>query len=282
MKEVKFKGNALTLVGRNITEGDFAPVFNVVSSDMEETSLKKFEGRIKVVTSFPSLDTPVCDLQIREFNKRASELAQDVIVIGISKDLPFAQKRFCEAGNIKNIFLFSDYKYSSFGINYGLLIKELNLLARAALIIDKNDIVRYLQIVEEITESIDYKDVIENIKNVLENPLAGIKGDVQSRCEPCETGTPPLTKEKIEKLLDHCPGWNLIEDKKIVKEFRFKNFLDSKFFFDTISVIAEEQGHHPVITVQYNKVKVTLTTHASGGLTTNDFIMARIIDNLKY
>ncbi len=199
----------------------------------------------------------------------------------ISKDLPFAQKRFCEASNIKNIFLFSDYRYSSFSINYGLLIKELNLLARSALIVDKNNVVRYFQIVEEITESKDYQEVLENVKMVLENPVAGMKSDTSLKCEPCETGIPPLTKEKIEKLLAGCPGWVLVEDKRIVKEFKFKNFMESKLFVDVLAVVAEEQGHHPTISIQYNKVKITLTTHASKGLTPNDFIMAKIIDDLK-
>ncbi|MCM8816467.1 MAG: thiol peroxidase, partial [Candidatus Omnitrophica bacterium] len=111
---------------------------------MEETVLEKYQGKIKVITSFPSLDTPVCDLQVREFNKRASFLSDDVVVIGISMDLPFAQKRFCEASNIKNIFLYSDYKYLNFSLNYGLFIKELHLIARSALIIDKNNLIRYL------------------------------------------------------------------------------------------------------------------------------------------
>ena len=155
-REIKFKGNPLRLVGRAIKEGTKTPNFRVTSSELKEVTLSDFEGKIKIITSFPSLDTSVCDLQVKEFNKRALGLSGEAVIIGISKDLPFAQKRFCDANNITNIKVFSDYKYSSFGINYGLLIKELNLLARSILIVDKNNVLRYLQVVEELTNSPDY------------------------------------------------------------------------------------------------------------------------------
>jgi len=89
-----------------------------------------------------------------------------------------------------------------------------------------------------------------------------------------------MPKEKIEKLLAKYRGWELVEDKKLVKEFKYKDFVESKYFLDLVSVIAEEQGHHPTMTITYNRVKITLTTHAAGGLTENDFIMARIIDEI--
>ena len=122
-KQIKFKGNALTLVGRSIKEGAGAPNFKVVSGDLQEAGLADFKGKIKVITTFPSIDTPVCDLQVKEFNKRATAFSGEIVVLGISKDLPFAQKRFCQDNDIKNVVTLSDYKYSSFGINYGLLIK---------------------------------------------------------------------------------------------------------------------------------------------------------------
>ena len=112
-RETKFKGNPLTLVGRNIKVGSLASDFKVLTQDLKETGLADFAGKLKVITSFPSLDTPVCDLQVKEFNKRATSLGADVAVLGISKDLPFAQKRFCDTFAIKNIAVLSDYKYSS-------------------------------------------------------------------------------------------------------------------------------------------------------------------------
>ena len=280
-RKITFKGSPLTIVGRNIKVGNAAPYFRVIAQDLKEVSLLDFKGKIKLVTSFPSIDTPVCDLQVKEFNKRAVGLSSDIVITGISKDLPFAQARFCQANDIKNILTFSDYKFSSFGINYGLLIKELNLLARAIIILDKNDIIRYIQIVEELTRAPDYNDALKNLEQALKDPQGEIQTELPAKCKACEAGVPALAKEKIEKLLAQYRGWQLVEDKKIVKEFKFKDFVEAKYFLDLVAVIAEEQGHHPNLTLIYNKLKITLTTHSSGGLTENDFIMAKIIDELQ-
>jgi len=279
-KTITFKGQPLVLAGRNIKEGFSAPDFQVTAQDLKPVTLGEFAGKIKILTSFPSLDTPVCDLQVKEFNKRATGLDSEVVVIGISKDLPFAQKRFCETFEIKNVAVVSDYKTSSFGINYGLLIKELNLLARSVLIVDKNNIVRYLQLVPELTQAPDYEAVLKKLSEVIKNPALSIEAGLPSHCQPCEGGTPPLPKDKAERLLAGYRGWQLVADKKITKEFKFKDFIEAKYFLDLVAIIAEEQAHHPNITIIYNKVKVTLTTHAIGGLSENDFIMARLIDEL--
>ena len=124
---IYFKGSPLSLVGRILKVGSNAPDFRVVSQDLKEMSLSDFDGKVKVLTSFPSIDTPVCDQQIKEFNKKAGSLSKEVVILGISKDLPFAQKRFCESFDINGVTLLSDYKTSSFGINYGFLIKELKI-----------------------------------------------------------------------------------------------------------------------------------------------------------
>ena len=166
-KVIHFKGNQLTLIGRTIKVGVPAPAFKVISQDLKEITLADFKGKIKILTSFPSLDTPVCDLQVKEFNKKASGLSGDVAIVGISKDLPFAQARFCHDNEIKNISVLSDYRFTSYGVNYGLLIKELNLLARSVIMVDKKDIIRYIQIVDELTTPPDYEDVLNNLKEVL-------------------------------------------------------------------------------------------------------------------
>ncbi len=278
--KITFKGNPMALVGRPLRIGITAPDFKVVSMDLKEVRLADFGGKIKVISSFPSLDTPVCDLQVKEFNKKATAFSSDIIVVGISKDLPFAQKRFCSMNEIKNETLLSDYKFSSFGINYGVLIKELNLLARAVLILDKNDILRYMQVVDELTNPVNYEDTLKNLEEIINNPALATKEELPSKCKPCEGSTPPLPKEKIEKLIAQYRGWEIIEEKKLVKEFKFKDFIEAKYFLDLVSIIAEEQAHHPTLTLIYNKLKITLTTHAAGGLTENDFIMAKIIDEL--
>jgi thiol peroxidase len=277
---VMFQSNVLTLVGRTVKTGMRAPDFKVISQEMKDVGLSDFKGKIKVISSFPSLDTPVCDLQVKEFNKRASAFSQDVVVIGISKDLPFAQKRFCSENNIKNEPVLSDYKTSSFGINYGMLIKELNLLARSVRIIDKNNVVRYIQLAPEITKPLNYDDAVMALNEVVKNPASAVTGGLPHKCKPCEGIAAPLQKAEIEKLAARNSSWEVVEGKKIVKEFKFKDFPDAKYFLDTVSVIAEEQGHHPTLTLMYNKLKVTLTTHAAGGLTENDFIMAGIIDSM--
>lgn len=278
--KVTFQGNPLTLVGRTLRVGAVAPDFKAVSQELKPVTLADFKDKIKVITSFPSIDTPVCDLQVKEFNKRATGLSSDVVIIGISKDLPFAQKRFCETFDIKNVQVVSDYQFGSFGINYGLLIKELNLLGRSVIILDKGNSVRYFQLVTEITKSPDYDDVLKDLVEVIKNPSVLVSEGLPSKCKPCEGGVAALPKDKIDKLLAQHRGWELVEDKLLIKEFKFKDFAEAKYFLDLVAVIAEEQGHHPTITIIYNKVRITLTTHAASGLTENDFIIARIIDEL--
>ncbi len=281
LRTVKFKGSPLTLVGRVLKPGVAAPDFKVTGQDLKEIRLFDFKGKVKVLTSFPSIDTPVCDLQVKEFNKRATGISSDVIIVGISKDLPFAQKRFCETFEIKNVAVLSDYKTSSYGINYGLLIKELNLLARSVIILDKNEMIRYIQIVEEVTTPPDYQEALNKLEEVIKTPALTAQEELPVHCKPCAGGTLALSKDKIEKLMVKYRGWEVIEDKKIAKELKFKDFVEAKYFLDLVSLIAEEQGHHPNLTLVYNKLKITLSTHAIGGLSDNDFIMARIIDELN-
>lgn len=281
LRKVTFKGEPVTLIGRDIKVGVPAPDFKAVSVDSKEIGLSDFKEKIKVINSFLSLDTPVCDMQVKEFNKDAGAFSPDVVVLSISKDLPFAQKRFCEANNIDKTIALSDYKFSSFGINYGLLVKEMNLLGRGVLIIDKGGVLRYGQIVKELSSPPDYEDVLRNLEEITNNPVStAAKEELPSKCKPCETGASALAHDTVEKLLAEHRGWQLIEDRKITKDFKFKDFVEAKYFLDLVSVIAEEQGHHPGFTLVYNKLKIALTTHAAGGLTENDFIMARIIDGL--
>lgn len=280
-KTITFKGAPLTLAGRGIKLDSPGPDFTVIGQALEEIRLDAYAGKIKLVTSFPSLDTPVCDAQVKKFNLEAAGLSADLVILGISKDLPFAQKRFCDSFDIKNIVIASDYKFSSFGINYGLLIKELNLLARAVIILDRDNIIRYVEIAGELTHPPDYPAALKALSSVVDRPQGSSK-DRQPplRCLPCETATAALPREKIDGFLGGIPGWQLVEDRKLIKELKFNDFIEAKYFLDLLSVVAREQGHHPIFTLSFNKLKITLTTHASGGLTENDFIMARIIDDL--
>ncbi|HNW39175.1 MAG TPA: thiol peroxidase [Candidatus Omnitrophota bacterium] len=164
---VTFKGAPLSLTGKPAKVGRRAPDFKLVTQDLKIVKLSDFSGKIKVINFFPSLDTPVCDLQVKEFNHRAAGLSPEVVIIGISKDLPFAQARFCSVNEIKNEVVLSDYRLSSFGLHYGFLIKDLNLLARGSLIIDQNDRIRYIQLATEVTHSVDFKEVFDNLEQVL-------------------------------------------------------------------------------------------------------------------
>lgn len=276
--KVTMQGNSLTLVGRKIKIGQSAPNFKVMDNNLNEVTLDNFKGKIKVITSFVSLDTPVCDLQVKAFNQKATTLSSNIVILGISKDLPFAQKRFCAANDIANINILSDFKSSSFGINYGLLIKENNLLARATIIIDANNVIRFIAIVDEITTEPNYEDILKNLTKVVDSPALPQSEELPMNCIPCEAGTQPLEKNEIDKLMPQITGWELVDGKKLVKEFKFKDFILAKYFLDLLAIIAEEQGHHPNFTLMYNKLKITLTTHAAGGLTNNDFVMAKIID----
>lgn len=164
---VGIKGKPLTLLGSELKVGDEAPDFEVVSNDLLPVKLSSFKGKALIVSSVPSLDTPVCDLETKRFNREAEKLGEDIGVLTISMDLPFAQKRWCGAADVKNVQTLSDHKDGSFGIAYGVLIKELRLLARAIFVIDDTGIVRYIQIVDDITNEPNYEEVLNAAKRLI-------------------------------------------------------------------------------------------------------------------
>ena len=163
---VTLKGNPFTLVGPELKVGDLAPDFVVVANDLSPVRLESFKGKVLVISSVPSLDTPVCDTSTRRFNEEATGLGSDVVVLTISMDLPFAQARWCGAAGVSNVQTLSDYKDASFGLNYGLLIKELRLLARAVLVLDKEGKIQYIELVKEIAQEPDYEAVLAAIKKL--------------------------------------------------------------------------------------------------------------------
>jgi thiol peroxidase len=154
------------LVGPELRVGDNAPDFTALNSDLKEVRLKDFEGKIKVISVTPSLDTPVCDIQARRFNQEAANFPDNVVVLNISMDLPFAIARFCSAAGIDKVKTLSDHRDASFGSAYGVLIKELRLLARSIFIIDKDNIIRLKEIVPEVTNHPDYEGVVNLVKKM--------------------------------------------------------------------------------------------------------------------
>ena len=161
---IKFKGNPLTLVGNELKVGDTAPDAEVLANDLSPVKLSGFRGKVCVICTVPSLDTPVCDIQTRKFNEQAASLGDNVVVLTISMDLPFAQQRWCGAANVENVQTLSDHLKAEFGTGFGILIKELRLLARTVFVVDKKGVIRYIEIVDELTNEPDYEAALTAIK----------------------------------------------------------------------------------------------------------------------
>jgi len=163
---VKMKGNPVTLTGNELKVGDTAPDFTVLNGDLKAARLSDFSGKTVVVVSVPSIDTPVCETETRRFNELAGKMSDDVVIMTISMDLPFAQKRWCAAEGVDKVRMFSDYKDRDFGEKFGVMIKELGLLARTIFIVDPDGKVQYVQYVEETTTEPDYDDALDAIKKI--------------------------------------------------------------------------------------------------------------------
>lgn len=164
--KVTFKGGAVTLIGNEVKKGDKAPDFTLLDSSLTPRSLADYKGKIKVIAVYPSIDTGVCAAQNRKFNELASSLSKDVVILSVSCDLPFAQARFCAAEGLNNVITLSDHKETDFGLKYGYLIEELRLLARGTVIIDKEDNIRYVEYVPEITTEPNYEAAVEIVKGI--------------------------------------------------------------------------------------------------------------------
>jgi thiol peroxidase len=166
-RTVTMKGKPLVLSGNTVKVGSKAPDFEVIGKDLSPVKFSSFAGRVCIISCVPSLDTSVCDIMTRRFNEEAVKLEDDVVVLAISMDLPFGQNRWCIAADVKNVFILSDHRTASFGQAYGVLLKDLRLLARAVFVVDKTGIVRYEEIVPEITHEPDYDKALEEVKKLL-------------------------------------------------------------------------------------------------------------------
>ena len=164
---ITMKGNPLTLVGDEVKVGDAAADFEVVANDLSTVKLSSFLGKVCIISSVPSLDTPVCDTMTRRFNEAAGELGEDVVVLTISMDLPVAQSRWCGAAGVENVQILSDHREADFGEAFGVLIKELRLLARAVFVVNKEGIIRYIEIVDELTNEPDYEAALKAAKELV-------------------------------------------------------------------------------------------------------------------
>jgi thiol peroxidase len=164
---ITFQGNPLTLLGNELNVGDTAPDVTLLANDLNPTQLSKYKGKVCVISVVPSLDTPVCDMQTRKFNEEAGNLGENVAILTMSMDLPFAQARWCGAAGVDKVVTLSDHRDAAFGEAFGVLIKELRLLARAVFVVDKSGKIQYTQLVKEVTEEPDYNAVLEAVKKLL-------------------------------------------------------------------------------------------------------------------
>jgi thioredoxin-dependent peroxiredoxin len=163
---VKAGDNPLTLIGPQLKIGDKLPDALVVDENMQEIAISSFFGKILIISTVPSLDTPVCNAQTRRFNQEAAKLGPDVLILTLSNDLPFAQKRFCAAEGITQVKVFSDYRGQKFSRAVGLFIKENWLLTRSVLVVDKQGVVKYKQIVPVLGQEPEYEPVLEAVKKL--------------------------------------------------------------------------------------------------------------------
>ncbi|MFB5088110.1 thiol peroxidase [Psychrobacillus sp. PGGUH221] len=164
MVQVTFKNNPVTLVGKEVVVGEKAPDFTVLANDLSPVTLQDSAGKVRLISVVPSLDTGVCSTQTNKFNQSAASLGEDVVILTISVDLPFAQKRWCGANAADAIQTLSDHRDLSFGRAYGVYMEELRLLARSVFVVDKNDVVTYAEYVSEGTDHPDYEKALEAVK----------------------------------------------------------------------------------------------------------------------
>ncbi len=167
MGTITFKGNALHLDGILPTLGQKAPAFTLRKNDMSLSTLEDFSDKVLVLLTLPSLDTPVCDMEARKFNIEAAKISDKVRIVAVSADLPFAQARWCAASSVAAVTTLSDHYDVSFATQYGVLIKELRLLARAVFVINAEGVLSYGQLVPEMTDEPDYEAALSAISAAL-------------------------------------------------------------------------------------------------------------------
>jgi thiol peroxidase len=166
MASVTFKGTAIRLSGEPPAAGDAAPPFHLTAADLSEKGLDAFTGNIKILSVVPSLDTEVCAVSARKFNEAIARF-NDTVLLNVSVDLPFAQKRFCDAGKLDRVVTLSAFRAPKFGDDYGLRIEEgplAGLLARAVFVIDRNNRITHAQLVPEIAQEPDYDAVLAAVE----------------------------------------------------------------------------------------------------------------------
>lgn len=164
--DITFGGNKVNLEGKEIKVGNVAPSFKAVNKDLSDFNSEDLKGKIVVYSVAPSIDTPVCALQATTFNEEATKLSDDVKIVTVTVDLPFAQERFCSVKGIDNADIVSDYRYKEFGQKFGFMMEELQLLARGVVIVDRDGKVAYVEYVPEVTNDVNFDKALEEVKKL--------------------------------------------------------------------------------------------------------------------
>jgi thiol peroxidase len=203
MKEITFRGEPVTVTGHETQAGQIAPDFTLTGTALNPVKLSDFKDKVKIISVFPSIDTGVCALQTKRFNREAAKLGDDIVILCVSKDLPFAQSRFCGAEGIDRVITLSDYKDNEFGEKYGFLLPELGLLTRGVIVVDKDNVVQYVEYVKEVAEEPDYNKAIEEAKSALHYATADLTAKLENiglTAEQTEQ-TLSILKNHLEKRL---------------------------------------------------------------------------------
>ncbi len=169
MATTTLRGNPVNLGGNLPNVGDKAPDFKLVKQDMTQTTMADYAGKVKILVAVPSLDTPVCAKETREFNQKVDGLANTVAIV-VSGDLPFAMKRYCAAEGVANVVTGSQYRDQNFSKSYGTHILDgtlVDLSARAVFVVDKNDTITYVELVPDIAKEPDYDRILAEVKKLL-------------------------------------------------------------------------------------------------------------------
>jgi thiol peroxidase len=165
---IQFKDRDVSIVGLDLEVGVDAKDFRVVDQNWQElNALEATKGMLRIIASVPSLDTSVCDRETRRFNEEASKLSEDIAILVISTDLPFAQARWCGAAGVDKVQVLSDHKYTDFGMKYACLLSEPRILRRAVFIVDRHNILKYADYMPVLSQEPDYEEVLQTAKSLL-------------------------------------------------------------------------------------------------------------------
>jgi thiol peroxidase len=165
-QNITFKGNKITVAGNALKEGQAAPGFKLTAGDMSDLTFDNFKDKVVILSVVPSLDTPVCSVQTKKFNDEAARLPEHVMVLTVSRDLPFAQNRWCGANSAERVKTASDFKYRTFGAAYGAELPDLGLLARAIFVVDRKGTIQHVEYVGEVTSEPDYQAALDKAKSL--------------------------------------------------------------------------------------------------------------------